>query len=89
MPRRKKHKGSDMSKKHKRNRSNGRGKWHRQPRGGKTYAERLGKEMRIKELETEIAGLEKKMGKRWNPVPYLGSIAFTNWWRENVDTPQS
>ena len=54
--------------------------WHGNPRGGKTYAERYGKELKIRKLEKEIAQLEKKLGICWNPVPYHGDKEFTPWW---------
>ena len=55
-------------------------KWHRNPRGGKSYAHYVGKRSEIRRLEIELAKQEKALGKRWNPVAYHGDMQFTSWW---------
>ena len=63
------------AKKPKRNNSH---KWHRHQRGGKTFAERRGTEMKIAKLETEISECEAKIEK----VEQL--MSFTRWWHDGT-----
>ena len=63
------------SKKPKRNNSH---KWHKHQRGGKTYAERVGTEMKIAKLESEITELDAKIEHTEN------LMSFTAWWHDGT-----
>ena len=72
------------TKKHKRNNNH---KWHRHRRGGKTYAERRGRELKIKELETEIAQAEEEVAEYEGVIEGLQQyLQFTPFW---YGTPQA
>ena len=54
--------------------------YHRHRRGGKTFAERRGKEIQIAEIQDQIAVVERKLGKIWNSKAYHGNKEFTPFW---------
>ena len=64
----------------KRNRNGSPHKWHKKRKGGKTYAEKRGVEMKIAELEADNAKREHKLGLKWNPVAYTGNKQFSAFW---------
>ena len=72
------------TKKHKRNNNH---KWHRHQRGGKSFAERRGRELKIQELETEIAQAEKEVTEYEGVIEKLQKyLQFTPFW---YGTPQA
>ena len=55
--------------------------WHGKPRGGKTYAEHRGRELKIQELQSSNAQIETEIAAYEAEIEKIKQLqSFTSWW---------